>query len=51
MVTCRLSDVKNLDVSGLNLGPCRLVQLHRSSGFCCSLPQKGLNLLINAFKV
>lgn len=37
---CRLSDVQNLDVSGLNFGPCRLIQPWRSSGFVVLLQKK-----------
>lgn len=43
---CCLSEVQNLDVSGLNLGPCRLIQLCRSSGFVVLLHRK-LGPLIN----
>lgn len=43
---CCLSDVQTLDVSGLNLGPCRWIQLCRSSGFVVLL-QKNVGPLIN----
>lgn len=45
---CCLSDVQISDVSGLNLGPCRLIQSCRSSAFVVFL-QKKLGPLINAF--
>lgn len=40
IATCCLSDVQNLDVSGLNLGPCRLIQPCCSSGFVVVLEEK-----------
>lgn len=37
---CLLSDVQNLNVSGLNFRPCRLIQPCRSSGFVVLLQKK-----------
>ena len=37
---CCLSDVPSSDVSGLNLGPCRLIRPCRSSGFVVLLPKR-----------
>lgn len=40
MAMCCLSDVQNLDGSGPNLGPCRLIQPCRSAGFVVLLQKK-----------
>ncbi len=40
IAVCRLSDVQNLDVSGLNFGPRRLIPLCCSSGFVVLLQKK-----------